>query len=65
MRGMRSIAIARTLRARSAVTRTLRYAVSQLGRSNPDLASHLDNALRTGTYCSYRPDPTSAVSWSV
>ncbi|MCO5316893.1 MAG: hypothetical protein M9942_00490 [Microthrixaceae bacterium] len=52
-------------RARSAVTRTLRYAVSQLGRSNPDLASHLDNALRTGTYCSYRPDRTSAVSWSV
>jgi hypothetical protein len=51
-------------RARTAVTRTLRYAVARLGSEIPELASHLDNSLHTGTYCSYRPDPLSPVDWS-
>lgn len=52
-------------RARTAVTRTLRYAIDRLAEADPGLGAHLDNAVRTGTYCSYRPDPRSAVDWSV
>lgn len=52
-------------RARTAVTRTIRYAIGKLGEHVPDLAAHLDRAVRTGTYCSYVPDPRSAVAWTV
>jgi hypothetical protein len=53
-----------TERARTAVTRTLRYAIDQLTERHLTLAAHLDNCVRTGTYCSYRPDPLLRVDWS-
>jgi tetratricopeptide (TPR) repeat protein len=43
-------------RARVSVTRAMRSAVRRLGRHDPDLAEHLDRCVRTGTYCSYRPE---------
>ena len=52
-------------RARSSVTRTLRYALSRIGEHHPALASHLEHAVRTGTYCCYAPDPTARVAWDV
>jgi hypothetical protein len=52
-------------RARTAVARTLRYAVERLDEHAPALAAHLVNCLHTGTYCSYRPDPLAAVTWSL
>jgi hypothetical protein len=52
-------------RARMAVARTLRYAIDRLAEHNPGLATHLDNCVHTGTYCCYRPDPLSTVSWSL
>ena len=51
-------------RARTAVTRALRYAVDRLREHDPALGAHLDNSLRTGTYCSYQPDPLTPVAWS-
>jgi hypothetical protein len=51
-------------RARMAVARTLRYAIGKLAEQNPALATHLDNGVHTGTYCSYRPDPLARVTWS-
>jgi tetratricopeptide (TPR) repeat protein len=51
-------------RARTAVTRALRYSVERLGAELPDLGAHLETALRTGTYCSYRPDPMAPITWS-
>lgn len=51
-------------RARTAVARSLRYAMTRLAEHNPHLATHLDNCIHTGTYCSYRPDPLANVSWS-
>ena len=50
-------------RARSSVTRSLRYALSRISEHHPTLASHLEHAVRTGTYCSYAPDPTAPISW--
>jgi tetratricopeptide (TPR) repeat protein len=51
-------------RARTAVARTLRYAIDHLSERHSTLAAHLDNCVRTGTYCSYRPDPLVRVEWS-
>lgn len=52
-------------RARTAVARTLRYATDKIESHNPQLATHFRNSLHTGTYCSYRPDPLSAVHWKL
>lgn len=54
-----------TERARTAVARALRYGSDRLRTAIAPLADHLDNSLRTGTYCSYRPDPLATVVWSV
>jgi len=51
-------------RARTAVTRALRYAADRLGVEVPELGAHLSASLRTGTYCSYRPDPMTPIHWS-
>lgn len=48
-------------RARSTVTKRLRGAVSRIRTAHPALARHLDNALSTGRYCRYDPEPPT--SW--
>lgn len=50
-------------RARTSVTRALRYALARLADHHPPLAAHLDRCVRTGTYCSYAPDPLAPVEW--
>ncbi len=50
-------------RARSSVTRTLRYALAKIVEHHPTLATHLEHTLHTGTYCSYMPYPTNPVVW--
>ena len=50
-------------RARTAVTYRIRATVKRIADIHPDLARHLDNAVRTGTWCSYRPD--AEVAWAV
>jgi hypothetical protein len=52
-------------RARTSVTRSLRYALAALAEQDPVVAEHLRLHLRTGLYCSYRPDPVSPVTWTV
>ncbi|GHJ57631.1 hypothetical protein NOK12_01500 [Nocardioides sp. OK12] len=50
-------------RARTSVTRSLRYGLARLAEQHPDLGAHLSQRLRTGTYCCYEPDPLSPVTW--
>jgi hypothetical protein len=50
-------------RARSAVTYRIRAAVKKIAEVDPELGRHLDNAVRTGTWCSYRPE--ADVQWRV
>jgi tetratricopeptide (TPR) repeat protein len=50
-------------RARSAVGWRLRAALRQVAEVHPPLGRHLQNAVRTGTWCSYRPE--TAVAWEV
>ena len=43
-------------RARKAVTSRIRESIDRIGKEHAALARHLENAIRTGTFCSYRPD---------
>lgn len=52
-------------RARTAVARSLRYSIARLAEHHPGLGRHLEQAVRTGTYCSYAPDPRLAIAWKV
>jgi tetratricopeptide (TPR) repeat protein len=50
-------------RARSSVTRSLRYGMSRIAEHHPSLAQHLDQTVRTGTYCVYSPDSRVPTEW--
>lgn len=52
-------------RARASVTRAVRYALVKIGEHHTALAAHLQHAVRTGTYCSYTPDPRVPTVWHV
>lgn len=52
-------------RARVSVTRAIRAALARIRAHNPNLSNHLDRTVRTGTYCSYQPDPRAPADWRV
>jgi tetratricopeptide (TPR) repeat protein len=52
-------------RARVAVTRAIRTALARIREHSPALGAHLDRSIRTGSFCSYNPDPRVPVSWRV
>ncbi len=51
-------------RARSGVTRAVRQGIARIGEHNPQLGEHLDQAVRTGTYCAYVP-PGAQAAWAL
>jgi hypothetical protein len=51
-------------RARVNVTRAIIGALQRIGVHHPALASHLRATVRTGTRCSYRPDPRLPLRWA-
>jgi tetratricopeptide (TPR) repeat protein len=52
-------------RARASVTRAIRQAVERIRAHHQPLAAHLDRAIRTGTTCSYLPDPRVPATWKL
>jgi hypothetical protein len=50
-------------RARLNTTRAIRAAMANLAEANPALGRHLSSTVRTGRYCSYRPDPRLPIAW--
>jgi predicted ATPase len=50
-------------RARSAVTNRIRAAIRRVHEVHPELAHHLQHAVRTGTWCAYAPEVAPA--WTV
>lgn len=50
-------------RARVSVTRAIRAALAKVQEHNPALGHHLDRTIRTGTFCSYAPDPRVPIGW--
>jgi tetratricopeptide (TPR) repeat protein len=51
-------------RARVSVTRAIRSAMGRIGEQSPALADHLEATIRTGTFCSYTPDPRAPIDWA-
>lgn len=51
-------------RARTSVTRAIRYAIRRLGTEHPAVGAHLDLCIETGSYCAYRSDPLAPIVWS-
>ncbi|MBI3798927.1 MAG: hypothetical protein HY268_18425 [Deltaproteobacteria bacterium] len=58
-------ATASSERARVNVTRAIRAAIKKITASHPTLGQHLIHAIKTGTFCSYTPDPHQPYSWQV
>jgi hypothetical protein len=51
-------------RARINVTRAIKGVLQKLDESSPALAGHLRRTIRTGTFCSYNPDPRVPIHWA-
>jgi tetratricopeptide (TPR) repeat protein len=52
-------------RGRVAVTRAIRQSMSRIDEHHPRLGEHLARTIRTGTYCSYVPDPRIPAEWKL
>jgi tetratricopeptide (TPR) repeat protein len=52
-----------TERARKAVAERIRAATSRTKGAHPELGRHLENSIRTGIFCSYRPE--TPVAWKL
>jgi len=50
-------------RARPAVTKRIRDAITRLGAHNAALGYHLATAIKTGNHCVYLPDPQRRIQW--
>ena len=51
-------------RARLSVTKAVRRAIARIGESDPELQRHLENSVKTGAFCSYRPEGDGRISWT-
>ncbi len=63
--GRDRVAASAAERARVSVTRAIRSALARIREQNVALADHLDATIRTGTFCSYTPDPRAPIAWKV
>jgi AAA ATPase domain len=52
-------------RARLSVTRAMRSAIGRIAEQHATLGHHLDATVRTGTFCSYQPDPRVPTAWEM
>jgi tetratricopeptide (TPR) repeat protein len=52
-------------RARMSVAKAIRSAMTRIDACCPPLGQHLALSVRTGTFCSYEPDPGLAIAWSM
>jgi non-specific serine/threonine protein kinase len=50
-------------RARTTVTHRLRAVIERIARQHPGLGDHLATRVRTGTFCTYTPDPERPIDW--
>jgi class 3 adenylate cyclase len=50
-------------RARVNITRAVKIALRKITEHHPALGRHLTTTLKTGTYCSYTPDPRLLITW--
>ena len=63
--GRDRVALDDSERARVSATRSIRYALDRLGEQSPDVASHLHQHVRTGTYLCYEPEALRPIDWII
>jgi non-specific serine/threonine protein kinase len=63
--GRDRLALSDVERARVTVTKAIRAGVRRILSLDPDLGGHLEVSVRTRTFCIYRPDPGSAITWTI
>jgi tetratricopeptide (TPR) repeat protein len=51
-------------RARLTVTKAVKAALGKIQREHPAMGRLLANTIRTGTFCSYEPDPGAPIAWT-
>ena len=47
------------------LTRAIKAALDRIEAESPALGAHLRTTVRTGTFCSYTPDPRAPITWAV
>ncbi|MFQ5666132.1 MAG: AAA family ATPase [Candidatus Binatia bacterium] len=52
-------------RARVNVTKLVKLCIKKISGSNPALGRYFTNTIKTGTFCSYSPDPSQPISWEL
>ena len=52
-------------RARLNVTKSIKASLGKISDNHPALGQHLSPSIKTGTFCSYTPDPTHPISWTL
>ena len=63
-RGKRASQVAQDLSCDGdTVTKAIKSAIARIGEQSPALGNHLARTVRTGTFCSYVPDPRLAADW--
>jgi hypothetical protein len=50
-------------RARQTITKTIKAVVERITQSDAQLGDILSRCIKTGTFCSYQPDPDLPVAW--
>ena len=50
-------------RARQSITKTIKAVVERIGQSDAALGEIFSRCIRTGTFCSYQPDPNFLIAW--
>lgn len=58
-------ASSRKEQARLSVTRAIRSVLRKVEKASPELGEHLSATVKTGTFCSYTPDPRVPLRWNV
>jgi hypothetical protein len=56
-------AVSAAERARVSVTRAIRAALVRISEQSDTLGAHFEATIRTGTFCSYVPDPRAPITW--
>ncbi|MDB5107074.1 MAG: hypothetical protein JWM69_15, partial [Candidatus Binatus sp.] len=52
-----------TERARQTITKTIKSVLERIAQSDAGLGDILSRSIKTGTFCSYQPDPDFPIAW--
>jgi tetratricopeptide (TPR) repeat protein len=65
LRGRGRAAASHAERARLNITRAIRSVIKRISAGNPNLGRYLTTTVKTGTFCSYTPDPRIPMVWKL